>query len=280
VSTAALHDPEAWSRLATSERLICGESIARALDVGLRVGPDLVGDAGLVSLSHDHWPGLRFVVVPGGRLQMGLGEADLEELSEYIDWTRSVRLTTDAMLALATPVHTVEVRPFLVAERRLKRAEVEKLSAGFEQVLHTDEVSREAALRLMACMSMRLPSEAELEWLARDGGRFSFINDCGRAWSERRPWPISGSFGVTELSQGEWAADDWFDSYAGAASTSEARLGGAPCGVFRGELPYGPEQDKTELCYGLAAHRNRGAVADDRDSDHAFFAVRPVLDLP
>jgi hypothetical protein len=56
-------------------------------------------------------------------------------------------------------------------------------------------------------------------------------------------------------------------------------MGGDACGVFSGELPTGPDQHPSELLDGLAAHRNHGARASDRDHDHAFFQVRLALSL-
>ena len=233
-------------------------------------------EAGLLCLTSDRLPDLRFVVVPGGHFEMGLTQADLDELSQYIDWTRRVRLITDGMRERATPTRQVVVAPFVVAERPLLHAELEL----FDPEVRSPDLARNDALGIAARMGMRLPSEAELEWLARDGGRCSFIVDGGRAWSENDAWPSCGTFGIRALNDGEWAADDWHASYEGAPTTSEAWMQGDACGVFRGELAYGTDQDPSELCLGLAAHRNRGARPEDRDSDHAFFPIRPAFDLP
>ncbi|NUP13426.1 MAG: hypothetical protein HOW73_45895 [Polyangiaceae bacterium] len=275
----ALDSVEAWRALEDATRVAVGRAVAATLDERFAAHEELVGMERLPSLSHADWPGLRFIIVPGGQFVMGLADSDIEELSEYIDWTRDVRLTVEAMLRFTRPEHRVVVAPFVTAERALNRTEVERLSAGFKSPLHTDEVERSAASELVKAMGMRLPSEAELEWMARDAGRSAFVCNGGRFWYGKRAWPEEGVFGVRDLHVGEWAADDWHPSYEGAPSTSAPWMDGNPCGVFRGELPYGVDQNPLELCYGLAAHRNRGALPQDRHSDHAFFTLRPSLDL-
>jgi hypothetical protein len=270
-----LANPQVWSESTAGERKTLANAIARAVGNGFRAAGN-VGDAGLVCLVQDRFPEVRFAVVPGGNFEMGLTQADLDELSEYVDWTKRVRLITEGMRDRASPTRRVVVAPFLVAERPLLRAELELLDPD----VRSPDLERMNAIRIAARMGMRLPSEAELEWLARDGGRFSFVVDGGRAWSANDAWPPCGSFGIKALDEGEWAADDWHPSYEGAPTTSEPWMNGEACGVFRGELAYGTDQDPSELCLGLAAHRNRGARHADRDSDHAFYPIRPAFGLP
>lgn len=276
ITWPALADLRVWGETSVRSREAIAVEIAAAIGDGFRAGEESLGEAGLICLFHPLFPTLRLAVIPGGRFEMGLLEADLEELSQYIDWTKRVRLISDGMRARASPPHQVEVKPFVVSERPLTRAELELIEPG----VRSTDLERKQAIVLSGQIGVRLPSEAELEWLARDGGRCSFVVDGGRAWSQNDAWPDCGSFGIRCLNEGEWAADDWHASYEGAPTTSEAWMNGDPCGVFRGELAYGTDQDPSELCLGLAAHRNRGASKEDWHSDHAFFPLRLAFDLP
>ncbi len=209
---------------------------------------------------------LRFVAIPGGRFDMGLTDADLAEAAEQVDWTSWNAQIAAGFAKLARPVHPVQVRPFLASRTLLLDVELNrKLSGG---TIAGDSLSREQARALVRAAGLRLPSEAELEWLARDGGRCHFTLDV--ATVEK---PVS-RFGVEQIFWGEWAEDDWHPGYDGAPSDGAPWYGGEAFGVYR--HAGGPEQmqSRDELIFMLAGVRGEGVKLPD------FTGARLALDVP
>jgi formylglycine-generating enzyme required for sulfatase activity len=129
-------------------------------------------------------------------------------------------------------------------------------------------VSRADALSLAGILGFRLPSEAELEWLARDGGAAPFLLNAASSAAPR------SRFGVERLHYGEWAADDWHPSYDGAPQDSATWRGGEPCGVFRAGTPPANMQSPEDLIFLLSAVRGQGTET------LGFVGMRLAADLP
>ena len=147
----------------------------------------------------------------------------------------------------AAPSHLAHPRRrvALVARSLLDRTQVKRLSQGR---LDFDALPRRDARSLAHALGFRLPSEAELEWLARDGGSTRFTLDAATTVGPSR-------FGVEMLFHGQWAEDDWHSSYEGATGVSAPWLDGEPCGVCRGGyLP----QSAGERLFMLAGVRGHG----------------------
>ena len=121
----------------------------------------------------------------------------------------------------------------------------------------------------------RLPSEAELEYSAREGGRLTFVNDGGRVWSKGRQWPEVSGWSLGGMSYAAWAVDEWHDDYVGAPATSTPWTAGGLPGVYRGGLMHPPETEE-ELLYGLAAYRGRMVLPDD-EWDVGLRVARSIL---
>jgi hypothetical protein len=126
------------------------------------------------------------------------------------------------------------------------------------------------------CPGFRLPSESELEYLAREGSAVRFVNDGAKTRAQTGKWPDVNALGLESLSLGEWAADSWHDTYDGAPSDGAAWAPNGVPGVFRGALPWGPDQSDDELLFGLAAYR--GEPREDVDERRSF-TMRLVRDL-
>ncbi|MEZ4441236.1 MAG: hypothetical protein R3B72_19200 [Polyangiaceae bacterium] len=201
------------------EALDVDEREAVTQRVRARLGRDWGGAGERLGLFEGlrHWPsGLDFALVPGGRLTLGLDEPGLRRLAEAPwwdeDWDWSLRIEA------APAMTTVEVElPAFLLERR---------GGG-------DAGSRAEARGRAEALGFRLPSEAELEWIATDGGRevlhlgASPENDHGGV--AFRP----SRFGLEGLLRAHWAADDWHPSHDGAHFDGRAREGGGAEGACR-----------------------------------------------
>ena len=204
-----------------------------------------------LSAWHRVWR-VRFLLVPGGEFEMGLRDSDVDEASELVDWTRAVADTIEEAKRIARPVRLVRVAPFLCSVATLSVRRIKRVSEGTQAL---DQVSgRDVAPLFRHCPEFRLPSEAELEYLAREGGELAFTYDGARRYVETERWPWYSAWGFRRLMLGEWCADSLHPNYEGAPSTSEAWAPGAVPGVFRGMLPSGPDEN-ADLILGLAALR-------------------------
>jgi formylglycine-generating enzyme required for sulfatase activity len=277
---AALRSFEDYRRLSPDAKRELACAVAGALGAAFEPLDKLIGRHRLAAVRHQETR-IVFVAVPGGSFDMGLTEADLEAAAEHVDWTAGVRRFVEQLERRCRPVHRVTVRPFLCAVDCLSRPQIDVLGKGR---FHSDTFPVAAAKTFMAEIGFRLPSEAELEYLAREGGHRSFVNDVARALEKSGDWtasPTRNALGIHNLNDGAWAADDWHEGYDGAPSTSEPWLGGDPRGVYRGGLPDGP-QDRDELLFALAAFRGEGAGAGEGEeaAERRYFLARPALDLP
>jgi len=201
--------------------------------------------------------GLDFVAVAGGSFDLGLSSDDIAEAAEYLDFGSEVAARLASLQARAEPVHRVTVHPFLCSERLLDAQTIAALSAG---KLARPTVSRASARDLASALGLRLASEAELEWVARDGGKTRFTLDAARdreriANDDRR---LRSCFGLREMNEGTWAEDDWHPSYEGAPSDSRPWFDGSVEGVVRGGFWLMAMQSDEELLDALAAVRYRG----------------------
>lgn len=245
------------------------KAISAALGATFRVEP--VPD-GQVTVPVVHLPtGLRFRLVPGGRFEMGLTEEDLENGSEVMVFTAEIARFMRERYASSLPTRLVEVTPFLCCEGRLSLPQLERL--GLDSEPSTTWIGREEALTLAHRNGYRLPSEAELEWLARDGHGHAFLYNWPlRKVLEEDTVEQKSVFGFTDLHMEIWAADDWHPTYEGAPSTAEPWMGGGdPEGVFRFGIEWKMQaHDTYEYCF--SAIRRRGSPRGAN--------LRPALDVP
>ena len=163
---------------------------------------------------------LVFVVVPGGRFEMGFREDDRAAVARVMDIADPfvVEFLMDREKD-ARPVREVAVRPFLCTQRFLNDEQIERIDPEYPAI----SVGLDAARRLSAAAGFRLPSEAEYEWVAREGGALHFTGDAGAKF-EGRPLGASrltSGFGIEALVSPHWLEDDPHPSYLGAPTTSE-----------------------------------------------------------
>jgi len=216
--------------------------------------------------------GLPFVIVPGGTFSMGLTERDIAEVHSNFEIASPLCEWLERAVRCASPTRTVEVAPFLCAAAPLATDDVARLTSTASE---GDTFCHEQARALVAELGFRLPSEAELEWLRRDGAARSFTLDVVAHPERALRGTLTSRFGVLGLLLQEWAADDWHDDYNGAPTTSEAWLGGDAAGVYRGG-PFLPVQSQSELLEFLAGLRCYGK---DEEGFTPDVMARPALSL-
>lgn len=258
----------------------------RALSTQLRdraanaLGPDWAADkrpdAHPISLIHLPTQ-LEFCVVAGGSMQMGL-LAEEAELVDLFLGHMAGEVFGDAQQR-ATPSRPVAVAPFVCGAEVLTPDEIKRLLPQ-ASANGAGEMRRSEALELATHAGFRLPSEAELEWLARDGHQATFVLDVATEAPEddedhvvivprREP---QGRFGIHDLFSTQWAADAWFEDHDGAPPDATARTGGDPQGVRKFEaFDYADVGDEAVSAM-LSARRDPG-----RDQ---VAGVRLALSLP
>jgi formylglycine-generating enzyme required for sulfatase activity len=257
---APFTDLAAFEALDSAQRQALGEPLAESLGKEFSALPTLVGSKGMVAVEHVP-SGVQLVAVPGGSFEMGLTADDEDAIRACVDYDAAgIQSRLQDFDAQCSPVHTVEVSPFLLSIIHLTPEQLQRLTAGLLQfdVLSADDTMTFAA-RVPA---LRLPSEAELEYAGREGGAVSFVNDGGRVWAQTRQWPEASAWGLQRMWFAAWAADEWHENYHGAPPTSRVWSDRGKPGVYRGCLLYAPETEE-ELIYGLAACRGRLALPDD-----------------
>lgn len=216
------------------------------------------GSEDLDALPLIHQPtGLEFVAVPGGSFDMGLRDDDLAELAHHIDWTPEFEAWYLPETAPMRPVHRVRVSPFLVARAWLSHQEVDRVSAGRFRGLYCYLLGRDDSRALARTLGFRLVSEAELEWLARDGDRYHFTLDGARRHKETGGDSrlLRSRFGILDIFEQQWTEDDHHPDYHGAPTDSSPWMDGDPAGQIRAWGPPEMIEEPTQLCGLLAAAR-------------------------
>ncbi len=174
-----------------------------------------------------------FVLVLGGKLHMGLAEEDRLPLVRHVDWDWVFEDRWNDLVRAGSPTREVVVAPFLCA-----------VTCMTEQAQDGKCLSlrRQQALEYAAQFGFRLPSEAEFEWIAREGRGVGFnsdlLHDIDEQTEEHQYWPDHrkfNRFGVRDMFVRQWVADDWHPNYEGAPLTSAAWLNGDAIGVLRGD---------------------------------------------
>ena len=270
----------AWTKASKSERAAVARRLAKALPAFAAGKPALAGPHELPRLRHKKL-GVDFVVVPGGKLAMGLSAAEQRDLAKVAKAAGDEAVSgAKDIAAQARPAHDVKVAAFAVAVHPLTRAQLSALGAEVVDELPGDAARAtgpDAARAIAAAAApLRLPSEAEWEWLARAGGARAWLSGDRTAaeWAELHARGESDDhpFAVDGLGWGEWIDDGWHATYRGAPATSAAwQPAEWPTVARGGALALWPWQTgELVMCHAAARSRDAGGQ----------HCVRLAVDLP
>ncbi|MDI1432373.1 formylglycine-generating enzyme family protein [Polyangium sorediatum] len=281
---APLATQGALAALAPSARLALAAAMAEGLGRAFAPGDTLVGAAGLPTVLHRPTE-LRFVAIPGGTFVMGLSDTEMGEITALYAPLGRADEARDLVRWSTQPPRRVHVRPFLCAllpvTDRLAHARLADMYPGDDEGYVPSDTpvpfTPRLAAELRGVLGFRLLSEAEWEWIAREGGARAWLRDPPASISlaldpTRDASPRPNAFGIDLLQTGlEFVADAWHEGYAGAPDDAIAWHPRA--------IP-----DNTRGCHGgfqdeIEAVRLHAGVREGRHGDEPA-AVRFAIDLP
>lgn len=232
---AALGSSEAFAALGSAQRRALAAEIATALGASFSASAELAGAAALPCVLHRP-TGQRFIAICGGKMVMGLSAEEVDEIVRlYAPLSRAEEARQHALWATQPP-RAVEIRPFLCASMPMTKRIAAPLLADLLHDGSAEEAPLEApigfrpriAAELRGALGMRMLSEAEWEWIAREGGARHWLGQSPAAISlaldpARSTEKHENAFGIDLVHSGlEFVADAWHQSYAGAPSVGIA----------------------------------------------------------
>jgi hypothetical protein len=264
---------DAFIQLSSEERKQLAAKVCSALGDGW-AHSDVGAQADVLMLEYKPFE-KQFALVPGGTFEMGISSDDLAEAQDYVDWTNDAVEVAAAYRACAVPVHKVSVAPFLCSVDPLEAEPLRRLSG---MTLEEGSFEVPALRTAIQSLGFRLPSEVELEWLAREGGCHRSILNIGPRYEQEGEASETAPhrFAMKGMFYSQWADDDWHPNYEGAPTDSKPWRGGDPLGVVRGGIYLEMITSSEGLLNGLAGRRRSGA--DLRDD--GFLVMRLARDLP
>ena len=281
---APLATREALAALSPSARLALAAEIAEGLGATFAPSDTLAGASGLPAVQHRP-TAMTFLAIPGGTFVMGLSAPEVEEIVALYAPLGRADEARDLVRWSTQPPRRVRVLPFLCAlapvTDRLAHARLADLYPGDDEGHAPADASVSFAPRIAAelrgALGFRLLSEAEWEWIAREGGARAWLCDPPASISlaldpARDPSPRPNTFGIDLLRAGlEFVADGWQPGHAGAP---EDAIAWHPRAI----------PDNTRGCHGgfedvIEAVRLHAGVREGRHGDDPA-AVRFALDLP
>ncbi len=221
-----LDSVETFRRTTPEERAALATRIAAALGADWRSAGVLRGKQQLVTVVHVP-TNLELVAIPGGTFVAGVRPEEVE-LMHTVDYVEDSTVEWVDKLAETAVPREVAVKPFLCARAPASAACARELGVDVGWVvgddsddapIRLDDESAEALFETFS--SARLPTRAEWEWVARQGGVLPFINGAtfeeaeaachalyGKAFDPDRDDAGSNAWGVWGMPWGDWICDD------------------------------------------------------------------------
>ena len=224
-TTGTVPDFDTWKRLSDAQRKKIANDVAAALGDEWTAGGKLRGTLKVAAVQHVR-SNTEFVVIPGGTFTAGVRPDDLEQLGN-VEWVEDEASEYLKQIAEAAPAHDVTVAPFLVARAPLLVKHARAIVGTKVGWVIGDEGSDRSPIRftkaqctpILKAIPWRLPTAIEWEWVARDGGKYAFINGAtpddaeaacsalyGKAFLLERSDAGSNGFGVWGMPWGDWIA--------------------------------------------------------------------------
>lgn len=220
-----------WSKLGASQKTKVAKSLAKSLGEGFTF-VDLVSTHELMRFQHTALK-LHFIAIPGGKYSIGLSDDEKKELTRLAKkhGIEEARYFARDISESARPAHTVKLPPFLCAQAPITGAQAKKFTKPAELLGGNHNIywyGAKVALKLTEQSETRLLTEAEWEYVARAGGRRTWLND------EENPQEYASRilsaklleddhpFGVCGLGWGTWVEDGWHVGYKNAPADGSA----------------------------------------------------------
>ncbi|MFV8754137.1 formylglycine-generating enzyme family protein [Nannocystaceae bacterium ST9] len=264
-----------WFALTDDDRQVVVDAISQRLPPEFELAGLVDHGVGVLAEFVHRPSAARFVLVPGGSFEMGFGDAERARIlalapeSEEPEWVRDVFSGPVG----AEPLRLVDVAPHLIAQRPLRRPQLELVLERedcMSEACCIEPEFADAAIEGLARLGLRPPSEAEWEHANRAGTRTLFpagIDDL-----PVDPYLPENGFGLFELGQyPELCADGWHGNYEGAPS--DARPWPGKQRVVRGGAAMSWPWQGPGWLECLCASRTSLAQAE------FFLALRPALSL-
>lgn len=279
---APLDDLRTFAALAASARRAVAEAVAAQLGPTFRAADDLVGETALAAVVHIPSE-LTFVLIPGGTFEMGFTASDQAAVERYFPAAehKKLRRALERTTPLMTPTRVVTVRPFGLATRPLSK---DKELALFAGAPHAEAFARDEAEAVLLRWGLRFPSEAECEYVGREGKQLAFLLDAAAQYfeegldeAEDLPAREETSWGISSPGQTVWVGDRWHRSYEGAPSDASPWTQGQGRPMHRGSFSLGQSvmQSTDELIFALAALRQEPLGEDDENDVWLRLAFGP-----
>lgn len=216
---------------------------------------------------------LNFVYVPGGNFKKGLTDLEYSLVRKINDFEFN-----EINLDHLRPVHTCTIRDFLITEYPVSWETLKAFLKKYQKNKGVAWINKESVDMICSYFNMRLPTDDEMEYVARCGKRqlFPFGNILPQDQSILEKWLVidydkskmlCNELGVYGLFCGEWTNTHFTRSYSEIDLNNPQKYF---C-IRGGASIFWPWQDCGEWLYCLCAyHMSSEGLFEDRAAAFRF----------